>query len=90
MQKDNEEQGKNGRFFGRGNQPNITIKNILQQSTAKFSNELIDSAFEVSSETLLRENQTIEAKIDAIELLVYLLKSRFSVQEYNIFEVSRS
>ncbi|AKL96128.1 hypothetical protein CACET_c26830 [Clostridium aceticum] len=83
VQKDNEEQGKNGTFFGRGNQPHITIKNILQQSTAKFSNELIDSAFEVSSETLLRKNQTIEVKIDAIELLVYLLKSQSSVQERN-------
>ncbi|WP_303862733.1 hypothetical protein [Alkalibaculum bacchi] len=65
------------------NQPHITIKNILQQSTVKFSNDLIDSAFQVSSETLLRENQTIEAKIDAIELLVYLLKSPTSVQERN-------
>lgn len=83
VQKDNEEQGKNGTFFGRGNLPHITIKNILQQSTAKFSNDLIDSAFQVSSETLLRENQTIEAKIDAIELLVYLLKSRTNVQERN-------
>lgn len=83
VQKDNEEQGKNGTFFGRGNQPHITIQNILQQSTAKFSNELIDSVFEAASETLLRESQTIEAKIDAIELLVYLLKSRSSVQERN-------
>lgn len=83
VKKDNEEQGKNGTFFGRLDQPHITIKNILQQSTAKFSNELIDSAFEVSSETLLRENQTIDAKIDAIELLVYLLKSRTSVRERN-------
>lgn len=83
VQKDNEEQGKNGTFFGRWNMPHVTIKNILQQSTAKFSNDLIDSAFQVSSETLLRENQTIEAKIDAIELLVYLLKSRTSVQERN-------
>ncbi len=83
VQKDTEEQGKNGTFFGRGNLPHTTIKNILQQSTAKFSNDLIDSAFQVSSETLLRENQTIEAKIDAIELLVYLLKSRTNVQERN-------
>ncbi|WMM26036.1 hypothetical protein RBU61_05005 [Tissierella sp. MB52-C2] len=83
VQKDNEEQGKNGTFFDRGNLPHITIKNILQQSTAKFSNDLIDSAFQVSSETLLREKQTIEAKIDAMELLVYLLKSRTSVQERN-------
>lgn len=83
VQKDNEEQGKNGAYFGRGNKPHITIKNILQHSTANFSNELIDSAFEVSSETLLKENQTIEAKIDAIKLMVYLLRSRSSVLESN-------
>ncbi|WMJ77318.1 MULTISPECIES: hypothetical protein [unclassified Sedimentibacter] len=83
VQKDNEEQGKNGTFFGRGNQTHIIIKNILQQSTAEFSKELIDSAFKVSIETLLKENQIIETKMDAIELLVYLLKSRSSIKERN-------
>ena len=83
VQNDNEEQGKNGTFFCRGNHPHITIKNILQQSTAVFTNDLVDSAFEVSSETLLRENQTIEAKMDAIELLVYLLRSQPNIQERN-------
>lgn len=83
VRKDNEEQGKNGKFFGQWNRPHITIKNILRQSTAEFSNELIDSAFKVSSETLLRENQIIEAKMDAIELLVYLIKSQSSIQERN-------
>ncbi len=83
VQNDNEEQGKNGKYFGRGNRPHITIKNILQQSMADFSNDLIDSAFEVSSGTLLRENQTIDAKMDAIELLVYLLKSRPNIKERN-------
>lgn len=82
VQNDNDEQGKNG-MYSRGNQPHITIKNILQQSMANFSNDLIDSAFEVSSETILRENQTIEAKMDAIELLVYLLKTRPNIQERN-------
>ena len=79
----NEIQGENGISFELGNQPLITIKNILQQSTAEFSIDLIDSAFEVSSETLLKENQTIETKIDAIELLVYLLKSQSNIQDRN-------
>ncbi len=83
VRKDNDEQGKNGTFVGRANLPHNTIKNILRQSKAEFSNDLIDSAFQASSETLLRENQTIEAKIDAIELLVYLLRSRTSVQDRN-------
>ena len=83
VQVDNEEQGKNGTFFDRGNQPHITIKNIVQQSTAQFSNDLIDSAFKASCDTLLKENQTIEAKMDAIELLVYLLKSQSNIQDRN-------
>lgn len=83
VQDDNEKQGKNGTFLGRGNRPHITIKHIMQQSTSIFSDDLIDLAFEVSSETLLRENQTIEAKIDAIELLIYLIKSQPNIQERN-------
>lgn len=80
---DNEEQGKNGRFFGRGNQPHITVKNILQHSEVDFSDDLIDSVFKVSCDTLLRENQTIEAKMDAIQLVVYLIKSRSNIQNRN-------
>lgn len=88
VKNDNDEQGKNGAFFGRGNQPHIIIKNILQHSTANYSNDLIDSVFEVSSETLLRENQTIEAKMSAIELLIYLLKSRPDTKERNRKKIS--
>lgn len=83
IQQDNETQGKNGSFFGRGNQPHITIKNILLRSPVAFSDGLIHSVFTASCETLLRENQTIEAKMDAIELLVYLIKSRPMILESN-------
>ncbi|MEN6471471.1 MAG: hypothetical protein ABFC62_08390 [Clostridiaceae bacterium] len=83
VQVDNQKQGVNGTIFDRGNQPHITIKNIVQQSTAQFSNDLFDSAFEASCDTLLKENQTIEAKMDAIELLVYLLKSQPNIQDRN-------
>lgn len=83
VQKDNETQGINRKFFGRGNQPHITIKNILQHNPVEFSKELIHSAFTASCETLLKENQTIEAKMDAIELLVYLIKSLPMIQESN-------
>lgn len=83
VQADNEGQGKNGIFFGRADKPHITIKNIVQRSTAQFSNDLIDSAFKASCDTLLKENQTIEAKMDAIELLVYLLKSQSKIQNRN-------
>lgn len=83
VKNDNEEQGKNGAFFARGNRPHITIKNIIQQSTAQFSNDLIDSSFQASCNTLLNTSQTIGAKMDAIELLVYLLKSQSNIQYRN-------
>ena len=86
---DNEKQGRNGAFFGRGNQPHITIKNILKYSKVDFSNELADSAFKVSSNTLLEEKQTIDAKIDAVELLVYLLNSQPDIQKRNEDKITK-
>ncbi|MEG2013511.1 MAG: hypothetical protein RR063_09975 [Anaerovoracaceae bacterium] len=83
IQNDNEKQGGDGRFLGRGNQPHITIKNILQQDHTEFSDELICPAFTASCETLLKETQTIEAKMDAIELLVYLIKSQPTIKDSN-------
>lgn len=80
---DNDEQRKDGCYFGRGSQPHIVIKNILQQSKAKFSKNLIDSVFKASCDTLLCENQTIESKMDAVELLTWLLKSRPDIQSRN-------
>lgn len=79
--KDNERQGKNGCFSAHANRPHITIKNILRQSSATFCDDLIHSVFIASCETLLRENQTIETKMDAIELLIYLVRSRPMIKE---------
>ena len=86
---DNDNQGKNGQYFGRGNQPHITIKNILVNSDIEFSEHLVDSAFKAACGTLLKDSQTIEAKMDAIELLVFLIKSQLNTKERNKYEVER-
>lgn len=89
IQADNENQGRHGSFFSRGSRPHLTIKNILQQSSIVFSDELISSAFTASCETLLKKNQIIESKMDAIELLVYLIRSRPTLLESNKQQITK-
>lgn len=83
IQNDNELQGRNGTFLGRPDRPHITVKNIISQSKFDFSDDLITSAFQSSCQTILKEYEETEAKMDAIELLVYLLRSRVTVKQQN-------
>lgn len=73
IQKDNQNQGKDGTYYGKGISPHLTIKNILEQSQILFPQKLIDVVFKESVNTILSENQLAETKFDAIELVVYLL-----------------
>lgn len=73
IQKDNQNQGKDGTYYGKGISPHLTIKNILEQSQILFPQKLIDVVFQESVNTILSENQLAETKFDAIELVVYLL-----------------
>lgn len=70
----NVSQGENGKYIGYRNNPHLTIKNILKQSNIDQDDKKIDDIFKVASNTLLAERQTIDEKIEAIELLVYLCK----------------
>lgn len=79
----NKAQGKNGRYYELTDSPHITIKNILSYSSVEWSEELINSIFQASCETLLCTNQSIKIKMDAIELLVYLLNSTNGLMERN-------
>lgn len=73
IKKDNQNQGKDGAYYGKGISPYLTIKNILEQSQILFSQDLIDLVFQEAVNTILSEKQLAEAKFDAIELVVYLL-----------------
>lgn len=68
-------QGKDGRYTGYGFSPYLTIKHIIQYNKKiEFDQELINSAFQACYDTLLKENQTVEAKIEAINLMIFLAK----------------
>lgn len=79
----NETQGKGGRFTGYADRPHQIIKKIIQTSNLVFKDDLIDSAFKASYDTLLREKQTIDAKMDAIDLMIFLLKSFSDILDRN-------
>ena len=79
----NTSQGKNGQYIGYGNRPHIVIKNILDKSDIKLDNNKIDNIFKIACGTLMKETQTIEEKVEAIELLVYLCKTNSSILDRN-------
>lgn len=73
--KRNETQGEGGRFSGYADQPHKIIKSIFQLSDVAFPNHLLNLAFKVSYETLLKKNQAIETKMDAIDLMVFIMRA---------------
>jgi hypothetical protein len=79
----NETQGRDGGFIEFADRPHIIIKSIIQQHVVDIDDELIDAAFRASCETLLRKEQLINTKIDALNLIVFLLKKTPSILERN-------
>ena len=75
IRKANETQGQGGRYSGFAYSSHTVIQRIIQTSEAKFEQALIDSVFEVAADTLFREKQTVDAKMDAISLLIVLIKT---------------
>lgn len=83
IKKDNISQGKNGTYYGKLSRPHITIKNILKMGAIEIPDATIDLLLQNSINTILNENQLIETKMDAIDLLIYLLESRETVKDRN-------
>jgi len=79
----NKTQGQGGHFTGYGDRPHKVIKAIIQQSDATFDYNLIDSAYTASLSTILSETQDIDAKMDAIDLAIFLIRSLPGVAERN-------
>lgn len=69
---DNENQGKNGSYTGYGINPYRTIKNILCNDKVLLSSIQIEELLNALQGTILAERQLKSAKIDALELLVFL------------------
>ena len=70
----NQEQGKNGVYFGYSSLPHDTIRNILLIKGGQIEEEVINSAFEASCETLLLDNQQITTKCQAVDLIIFLVQ----------------
>lgn len=88
IEEDNKKQGENGTYYRKAIRPHLIIKNILKRETSALSTELIDEIFEKSVDTVLNENQLFATKLDAIELLVYLLGYDKNIKERNAIKIS--
>ena len=69
----NETQGKNGTFVGYSNNPYHTICNIIGNNNLECGNQLINDIVNCCVDTIISKTQTIRAKMEAIDLVIYLL-----------------
>lgn len=70
--KHNEAQGKSGRYIGYAFEPYMIIQNIIDFNNVELTNDKLEDIIEIIKETLATESQTIAAKINAIQLLMFL------------------
>ena len=77
IKKDNAMQGKNGAYYGNAYDPYITIGRILSRSELKLNSKQLSKLVDVLRETLFANLQTIDAKVNAMELLC-VLQLRYS------------
>ncbi|HEY5560639.1 MAG TPA: hypothetical protein VIK72_02600 [Clostridiaceae bacterium] len=68
----NEKQGENGIYFGWGGNPYQTIKNIITFNKLDLNWKSIVPIILAINETLTSKKQTISAKVDAVQLLMFL------------------
>ena len=70
----NETQGKNGRYFGRGTREIATIKSILLDGDHQYEDSLLDSIILAVSQTLLESKESLSTKMDAVALLCCIIE----------------
>lgn len=70
----NETQGKNGRYFGRGTREIATIKSILLDGDQQYEDSLLDSIILAVSQTLLESKESLSTKMDAVALLCCIIE----------------
>lgn len=73
IQQDNENQGKNGMYYGRVTHSIATVKALLDINKTIYDSTIIDSIITVVSDTLLYSKQDMSEKLDAISLLIYIV-----------------
>jgi len=68
----NDTQGKNGRYSGYMDNPYKTIENIIIADNVELESEMVSKIMQASVATLYAENQTLGAKVNAINLITFL------------------
>lgn len=81
----NDTQGKNGRYSGYMDNPYKTIENIIIADNVELESEMVSKIIQSSVATLYAENQTLGAKVYAINLITYLR----IVSDDSIFDYER-
>lgn len=72
---DNENQGKNGAYFGGGERKIATIKAILLfNDNIPVPDDLMDSLVDTVAQTLLKSKESISTKMDAVSLLCCIIE----------------
>ena len=66
----NESQGKNGVYHGYASHPHETIRNIIQLTDTLLQENMVDNILSASYETILLDNQSIEVKCSAFDLII--------------------
>ena len=69
VQKDNEMQGKNGKYYGHSTRDIAWITSLLQTSDFDYSADTMDRLISVTSDTLIKSKESVYTKLDAVELL---------------------
>jgi len=87
---DNETQGKNGTYYGNAYNPYRTIANIIRVDKLCLNSSQIKSILNSLQGTLIARTQTIEAKVDALELMcvIQLLHPNNRQIKKMVFELS--
>ncbi|ETP71516.1 SIS domain-containing protein [Lachnospiraceae bacterium JC7] len=72
IKKDNATQGKNGTYYGNIFNPYTTIGRIISKTELKLNSKQLKMLVDVLKETLFAGLQTVDAKVNAMELLCIL------------------
>ena len=73
IQKNNVEQGKNGRYFGHSTRDIAIIRSILQVGNFVCDPTIMDSIVSAVTDTLLESKESVTIKLDAVSLLIYIV-----------------
>lgn len=73
IKENNETQGKNGTYFGRGVRESAVIRSIILSKTFDYDEEIMNSIISATADTLLLSKESLRTKLDAISLLICIV-----------------